>query len=96
MPVSAEVTVPALVAMVSAPVRGPMAVGAKTTSRKQEAVGERVPVQVWPPVWLGTMAKSPVVVAEAMVMVVGVVRRLVRVKIFGAVELERVTGRSPA
>src|ERR1700680_2898756 len=49
-PVSWAVTGVEEVGMVRAPVRGPVAVGAKITLTKQEALGAREPLQVGPPV----------------------------------------------
>ena len=49
-PVRREVTGVEDVGMVRVPVSGPVVVGVKMMLRKQEALGARSPVQVWPPV----------------------------------------------
>jgi hypothetical protein len=87
-PVSAEVTGVEPVGRLRTPVRWPVAVGAKTMLRKQEALGAREPLQAGPPVGAEAavvMAKSPVTVGIESATVEEV--RLVRVKRVGALEL---------
>ncbi len=70
---------------VRVPVREPVAVGEKTTLKKQEALGASGPLQSAPPVDAGLRAKSPVRVGAARV--TAEVVRLVRVKRVGALVL---------
>ena len=92
-PVSEVAMGPALVWRMRLPVRGPTAVGAKVSWKKQEAWGLRVPAQVGLPAGVGASGKSPVVVGAERVMGAGLAVRLVRVKRMG--ELVLLTGMEP-
>ena len=84
-PVRAAVIGPYEPGTVRVPVRLPVAVGAKTTLKKQEALGARGPLQGEPPVGMLLRVKSPVSVGAVRVTVTEV--RLVTVKRMGALAL---------
>ena len=92
LPVSVAETTPVPVWTLTVPVRAPVAIGAKTTEKKQEAFGASVPVQAAPPfVWV-LRAKSPVSAGVASETAVPLVAMLVSVKSWGALDPLTVTG----
>ena len=94
-PLSAAVTVPPEVTMVSVPLRSPVAAGAKATCTKQLAVAASVPVQEAPPVLLAMIAKSPLVLTLCTVTGTAVLSTFASVKVAGADVLFTGTGPKP-